>query len=121
MPNDRARDARRHPTTAEAALWQLLRNRRFAGYKFRRQHPVGPFIADFACLALRLVVELDGSQHVERVADVGRTEWLESEGWHVVRFWNNDVLNDAARVLDALFQSMALCREQHPHPPRYAR
>jgi very-short-patch-repair endonuclease len=118
VPNERARESRRHPTTAEALLWRLLRNRRFAGNKFRRQHPIGPFVADFACVELRLVIEADGGQHAESAYDDWRTACLEAEGWRVIRFWNNDVLHNTSGVIEMLSAEIALCRGRHPHPPR---
>ncbi|QYE33857.1 MULTISPECIES: endonuclease domain-containing protein [Sphingosinicellaceae] len=87
-------------TDAEAALWTELRDRRFIGWKFRRQHSIGPYIADFACIAARLVIELDGSQHASAVAyDEQRTALLTAEGWHVVRFWNAEVFTKLDHVL----------------------
>jgi very-short-patch-repair endonuclease len=118
MANDRARDARRHPTAAEAVLWKLLRNRHLEGQKFRGQHPVGPFIADFACLELRLLVEADGGQHAASTVDARRTAWLEAAGWRVVRFWNREILCGLAAVRERLVEEIAMCRRRHPHPPR---
>ena len=85
---------------AEVRLWHQLRDRRLMGHKFRRQHSIGPFIADFACVAARLVIELDGSQHAQaEAADARRTAFLEAEGWAVIRFWNARVLTDMDNVL----------------------
>ena len=85
---------------AEVRLWHQLRDRRLMGHKFRRQHSIGPFIADFACVAVRLVIELDGSQHAQaEAADARRTAFLEAEGWAVIRFWNARVLTDMDNVL----------------------
>jgi very-short-patch-repair endonuclease len=85
---------------AEARLWHQLRDRRLMGHKFRRQHSIGPFIADFACVAARLVIELDGSQHADAAAaDARRTAFLEAEGWTVIRFWNARVMTDMDNVL----------------------
>ena len=91
---------RSNATDAEDVLWEELRGRRLEGLKFRRQVPLGPFIVDFLCLEHRLVIEVDGSQHGDaRLAyDVGRTRWLEGEGFTVVRFWNDDVLRDIHNV-----------------------
>ena len=81
-------------------MWKLLRNRRLSSYKFRRQQPIGPFVVDFYCHSERLVVELDGGHHSEQVPDdQSRTNWLEERGYHVLRFWNNDVLHNAESVL----------------------
>jgi adenine-specific DNA-methyltransferase len=84
---------------AEALLWRQLRDRRLMGHKFRRQHSIGPFIADFACVAARLVIELDGSQHaLAEDADARRTAYLLAEGWTVIRFWNGRVMTDMDNV-----------------------
>ena len=98
---------RREPTPAEAVLWQILRDRRVQGVKFRRQCPIGPYIADFASKTIRLVIEADGAQHVERrVYDQSRTLWLEAEGWEVIRFWNPDILNRTDEVGIAIAQAV---------------
>ncbi|MBK6394605.1 MAG: endonuclease domain-containing protein, partial [Betaproteobacteria bacterium] len=90
-----ARNLRRTSTDAEQRLWHRLRGAQLHGCKFRRQHPIGPWFADFACIERRLVVELDGGQHVERAAyDCRRTEWLRLAGWRVARFWDNEVLKE---------------------------
>ena len=89
----RARELRRNLTDAERALWQVLRNRQVSGYRFRRQAPIGPYVVDFVCFEIRLVIEVDGGQHIERADyDEGRTAWLEGAGFRVIRFWNNEVL-----------------------------
>ena len=118
MVSERARDLRRHQTDAEKLLWRLLRNRRLADHKFRRQHPIAQFIADFACVELHLVVEADGGQHAESAYDQWRTARLEAEGWRVVRFWNNDVLRNTSTVIEVLLGEVASCGGRHPHPPR---
>ena len=104
MPNTpRARHLRRDSTLAERSLWRHVRHRALDGHKFRRQAPVGPYFVDFVCLEQRLIVELDGGQHDERSDDDRRrTEWLESEGYRVLRFWNADVLRNMEGVLDSL-------------------
>ena len=100
---DRARKLRREQTNAEGKLWYLLRNRRLAGYKFKRQFPIGPFIADFACAELKLIIEADGGQHADqKTYDARRTHWLESEGWRVLRFWNNEVLENIEGVTETV-------------------
>ncbi|HEY7899853.1 MAG TPA: DUF559 domain-containing protein, partial [Caulobacteraceae bacterium] len=76
----------------EHRLWSILRNRQLDGRKFRRQVPIGPYYADFACHEARLVIELDGAQHADRIAaDSARTRAIEALGWKVVRFWNTEV------------------------------
>ncbi|MCW5751814.1 MAG: endonuclease domain-containing protein [Alphaproteobacteria bacterium] len=95
-----ARALRASSTEAERRLWFALRDRRLGGHKFRRQVVIGRFIADFLCPAHRLVVELDGGQHGEGAArDAARTAWLEARGYRVLRFWNNDVLENMEGVL----------------------
>ena len=101
----RARHLRRAQTDAERLLWGQLRDRRLAGFKFRRQAVKPPYIVDFVCIARRLVVELDGSQHGEDAAlayDARRTARLEAEGLRVVRFWNSDVMGNLRGVVDAI-------------------
>jgi primosomal protein N' (replication factor Y) len=107
MSIDFARDLRRMSSDAEIRLWAHLRSRRLAGYRFRRQHPIGPFVVDFACTEQRLVVEADGGQHSENVAgDEQRTKWLAAHGWRVVRFWNNDILAHTESVLEAILAAL---------------
>jgi len=102
-----ARDLRRNPSDAEIRLWSHLRGRRLDGYRFRRQHPIGPFIVDFVCTEQRLVIEADGGQHSENVAaDERRTKWLAARGWRVVRFWNNDILARTESVLQAILAAL---------------
>lgn len=96
-------------TDAERCLWYALRDRRFEGWKFRRQASVGSFVVDFLCHSAKLIVEVDGGQHSEE-ADARRTAFLEGQGYRVVRFWNNDVLRNTSGVLWAL--EVAL---RHPH------
>ena len=111
----RARSLRAEPTDAEALLWFHLRDRRLDDHKFRRQRPIGPYFADFACLEARLVVELDGGQHVEAAAnDIERTNFFEMQGYRVLRFWNNDVLTHTAVVLEQIL--LALQGSPHPNP-----
>jgi len=110
----RARKLRRTQTDAERKLWSLLRNRQLLGSKFRRQHPIGPFFADFCCPERRLVVELDGGQHVAMAdADRRRTVLLETRGYRVLRFWDHELLQQPESVLEVI--GIAL-RTPHPHP-----
>ena len=107
MANANARALRRDMTDAERRLWFLLRGGRLEANKFRRQHPIGSFVVDFACVRHRLVVELDGGQHAEvRAAyDSRRTAWLEAHGWRVMRFWNDAVHITPDEVVDAIRQA----------------
>jgi len=96
----RAKRLRGNLTDAEHHLWSRLRRRQLDGYRFRRQMPLGSFVADFACPAEKLVVELDGGQHVADAArDRSRDAWLAERGYRVLRFWNNDVMRDTNAVL----------------------
>jgi very-short-patch-repair endonuclease len=107
MVSERAKLLRRNQTDAEARLWFHLRRRQLDGFGFRRQHPIGPYIVDFACLAEKLIVELDGGQHAEQVtADEQRTKWLEGRGYRVIRFWNNDVLQNTDGVLQNILATL---------------
>ena len=93
---------RREATDAEKRLWLLLRDRRLSEAKFRRQAPVGPYIADFICLKLKLIVEADGGQHAESVRDIVLDRWLEREGYAVIRYSNIDILKNPMGVLTDL-------------------
>ena len=91
----RARELRRDNSRAKRKVWELLRDRRLTGVKFRRQHPIGPYFADFACLSRKLVIEIDGDHHAFQVeADGRRTAAMEREGWRVLRFWANYVVQN---------------------------
>ncbi|MGH8541355.1 MAG: endonuclease domain-containing protein [Stenotrophobium sp.] len=106
-----AKALRKRQTDAEFLLWQKLRNRQLAGCKFRRQYSVGPFIVDFACIEAKLVIELDGGQHVELAdQDQARTEYLQRCGFRVIRFWNDQVFKEAEGVLQAVLAALT------PHP-----
>jgi very-short-patch-repair endonuclease len=98
----RARTMRAAPTDAELCLWRLLRDRRLNGVKFRRQVPLGPYIVDFLCVGVKLIVEADGSQHAESPRDKARDAYLASQGWKVLRFWNNEVLQNREGVLETI-------------------
>jgi very-short-patch-repair endonuclease len=100
-----AKTLRRSLTKAEAVLWSRLKGKGLNGHHIRRQHPIGPYVADFACAEARLVIEVDGATHMnagERAHDAKRTSFLESEGWHVMRVWNNDVYENRDGVLRAI-------------------
>ena len=116
MSTARARSLRRDATDAERAMWRVLRDRRLAGFKFRRQQPLGRYFVDFVCFSHRLVVEIDGSQHAGSAADARRTAWLEEQGFRVLRFWNNDVLNNREGVCLTVLDS--LTSRPPPHPAR---
>jgi very-short-patch-repair endonuclease len=97
---------RREMTDAERKLWLLLRDRRLAGVKFRRQAPIGPYIADFICLSRKLIVEADGGQHGDDAYDAERDRWLSEEGYTTVRYSNLDILKNPEGVLSDLFSRL---------------
>jgi adenine-specific DNA methylase len=108
-----ARNLRKQQTDAETKMWHLLRNRRLAGKKFRRQHPIPPYVVDFYCHEAALVVEIDGGQHAEaRRYDDARTAFLEKKGLQVIRFWNNEVLGEIEAVLQVIWDAL-----HEPSPP----
>ena len=115
-PTDRtrahARRGRRDPTLPEAIFWRMLRDRRLEGLKFRRQLPLGPYIADFACPAIRLILELDGGVHVLRAErDATRDAWLTAKGWTVMRFANEAVLTNPGLLFEAVRRQAARVRK----------
>jgi very-short-patch-repair endonuclease len=114
----RARSLRRSMTDAERKLWFALRDRRLVGAKFRRQVPIGRFIADFACYEARLVIEADGGQHSGLPSDAHRDRWLATNGFKVLRFWNNDVLTNLDGVLERISEAVS---QASPHPARASR
>jgi very-short-patch-repair endonuclease len=102
----RARELRQDQTPSERKLWARLRDRQLNGLKFRRQHPIGPFITDFYFAARRLMIEIDGGGHLEQEEyDANRTKWLEGQGYRVIRFTNRDVQNNTEAVLDAILEA----------------
>jgi very-short-patch-repair endonuclease len=105
MPNPCARELRVNSTDAERRLWSLLRDRRLDGHKFRRQYPVGSYIADFACFEQMLIVEADGGQHADSLNDERRTNWLQSQGWRVIRFWNDEILRNPQGIAATILQN----------------
>jgi very-short-patch-repair endonuclease len=101
-----ARHLRRSLTDAERQIWHHLRNRSLMDCKFRRQHPIGPYIVDFACIERGLAIELDGCQHAGSSSDIERSRCLEAHGYRVLRFWNNDVFARQPSVLAAIFDAL---------------
>ena len=103
MTREFARRLRKQLTEAEKRLWRRLRGKQIAGCKFRRQHPLGPYIVDFACIERGLVVELDGGQHMDREKeDAERTRCIEQNGFSVLRFWDNKVFEELDAVVEAI-------------------
>jgi very-short-patch-repair endonuclease len=137
-----ARRLRADATEAEIRLWRYLRQTPLDGSHFRRQVPLGPYVADFACMAAKLIIELDGSQHAEdknKLKDDERTRWLAAEGYRVIRFWNNDIVENIDGVLETIYKAIygsrdfqtttlkhkrrrrAIPPDGHPTPARFAR
>ena len=100
-----ARKLRRGQTEAEQVVWGKLRNRVLLDARFRRQEPLGPYVADFVCLEKKLVVEVDGAQHTEE-SDAKRTRWLQDNGFRVVRFWDNEVFSNMDGVLERIIEEL---------------
>ncbi len=115
MSITRARNLRKAMPEAEKRLWALLRRKQLDGFRFRRQHPVGPYVIDFFCFGSKLAVELDGWQHGEaeaRAYDARRTRWLQAQGIEVIRFWNEDVFDAPDAVVYAIYRALT-----GPRPP----
>lgn len=113
-----SRMLRKNTTDAEKCLWKLLRGRQLKGFRFRRQFPIDTYIADFICLEQRLIIELDGGQHaVTENYAAKRARYLEDQGFRVLRFWNNDVLQNTEGVVTTLLEQLYLPPPQ-PSPAR---
>jgi very-short-patch-repair endonuclease len=98
-----SRKFRKRQTDAENLIWRHLRRRQLKGLKFRRQHPIGKYIVDFVCLEKQLILEIDGGQHaIEQEKDYERDDWLMAEGYQILRFWNNEVLENLPGVLETI-------------------
>jgi very-short-patch-repair endonuclease len=102
-----AKKMRREPTDAEAGMWRLLRDRRLALFKFRRQVPFQSFILDFVCFEKRMIIEIDDSQHASSERDTAREAVLMAEGFRIARYWNNDVLQQPSAVLEDILAKLA--------------
>ena len=118
---DKARNLRREQTKAESVFWNAVRNRQFYDLKWRRQVPVGRYIADFLCESKKLIIELDGGQHATddaRRYDKKRSQILQQYGYRVIRFWNDGILNNLNGILDGILDSLAneLGILSSPHP-----
>ncbi|MCG3205999.1 MAG: hypothetical protein KCHDKBKB_02725 [Elusimicrobia bacterium] len=102
-----ARQLRQFPSKAQQVLWFYLRRKQFKNSKFRREHPLGPYIVDFVCIQKKLIIEIDGGQHATQVQyDHNRTQWLQSQGYKVIRFWNNEVLVNTEEVLNIILKHL---------------
>lgn len=105
MLNERARILRKNSTDAEIRMWYFLRDRRLDGFKFKRQFIIEPYIVDFICREKKLIIELDGTHHLEQVEyDNDRTDYLANLGYRVLRFWNNQVLTETESVLECILE-----------------
>ncbi len=104
---EKARQLRKNQTDAEHAIWRLVRAKQIEGLKFRRQHPVSNYIVDFVCPEKKLIIEIDGGQHADAIDyDEKRTHFLESNGYRVIRFWNNEVLTNIEGVYEVLIKHL---------------
>jgi very-short-patch-repair endonuclease len=112
-----ARSLRQNAIPAEQLLWKALRNRALGGFKFRRQHQIGPHFADFACVACMVVVEADGTSHLtNRRRDQRRTSSMEKAGWKVMRFWNTEIYDELDAVKEAIYRE-CVARQASGAPP----
>ena len=113
----KAKTLRTNQTTAEQRLWYHLRAHRFMGFKFKRQKPIGRYIVDFICMEHRLIIEIDGGQHAEQVTyDQRRDAWLRNQGYTVLRFWNNDVMQELEGVLEQIRSALVNSLSPGPSP-----
>jgi very-short-patch-repair endonuclease len=116
---ERARELRKNANDAEQRLWSLLRGKQLSGYKFRRQYPIGNYIADFACISARLVIEVDGDTHGNDEAearDAKRTEYIERLGYRVIRFWNDQVFSATDGVIETILDALGTNTALDPSP-----
>ncbi len=113
MADERARNLRKNPTEAEKRLWRYLRSLKGEGFHFRRQVPLGRYIVDLCCHSAKLVIEADGGQHADEQAyDAERTAWLQSQGYRVLRFWNNEIFEN----IDGVTQTVLAALKSTPTP-----
>lgn len=123
MASELARRLRRNQTDEEKIVWSELRKKRLGGMRFRRQHPIGPYIVDFVCLEERMIVEIDGVHHAEAAVakhDDDRCKWLQGQGYRTLRITNGEVRENLNGVLDTLLGELGLLQNTsfapHPHP-----
>src|SRR5262249_54789743 len=108
---------RKKEVPAEQLLWRALRNRALGGLKFRRQHPIGPYVVDFACVLCKVAVEAEGESHLSsRRHDQKRTAFLESAGWRVLRYWNTEIFGELAAVKEAIYRKCVARSNSPPSP-----
>jgi very-short-patch-repair endonuclease len=107
VANERARNLRKNQTEMEIQLWRKLRRKQIKGIRFRRQVPIGPYIVDFFCPKLKMIIEVDGGRHASRrIADDKRTVWLEANGYSVLRFWNNEINENLDGVIEKITRAV---------------
>lgn len=120
MLRQRAKRMRSEPTPAEHRLWQILRAKHLAGFKFKRQLAIDHYIADFVCVQRRLIIEADGGQHCESTGDARRDAYLQSQGFRILRFWNSDIFDNEEGVLTSILDALTAplpARLQRAVPP----
>ena len=118
LNRSRAREMRRTPAVTEKHFWNEVRDRKLSGFKFRRQYLIGPYIADYVCVERRLIVELDGVLHNDRLAyDTARDAFLKREGYRVIRFKNEDLLDDLSGALEYIRRELCATPSPQPSPP----
>ena len=115
-PTERARELRNNPTAAEDLLWSKLRKSQLGGLRFTRQLPVAGYFGDIGCRRAKLIVELDGSQHLDSAHDAERARRIEAEGYRIIRFWNNDLTTNMDGVLQAILNAALPGGERAPTP-----
>jgi very-short-patch-repair endonuclease len=114
MLNNYKKALRKSQTDAESIIWYHLRNRHFRNYKFRRQHVLHNYIVDFICMSKKIIIEIDGSQHLDQVEyDLIRAKKLENDGYKIFRFWNSEVLENLEEVLEVIYEALG---GKHPSP-----
>ena len=111
-----ARNLRQNSTAAQKLLWKYLRSRALNGFKFVRQEPIGAYVVDFVCRQRRLVIEVDGRQHANDKRDLIRDRWLADHRYRVLRFWNNEVLENIEGVWETILSAASAERPPHPNP-----
>jgi very-short-patch-repair endonuclease len=103
-------------TDAESRLWYFLRAHRFGTAKFKRQAPIGPYVADFVCFDRKIVIEVDGGQHADNARDLRRDAWFQEQGFQILRFWNDDVLKNTRGVVEIISNSLVSAETKSPSP-----